>query len=80
MDQFDVIEAIDYQILSKDRRKAVNSLLTEAGKSAFSGLIGQMGCVTRQSRPDLMVNVSLASQSMGSISKRQRCRGLEQSR
>lgn len=25
MDQFDAIEAIDYQILSKDRRKVVNS-------------------------------------------------------
>ncbi|CAE7470653.1 RE1, partial [Symbiodinium pilosum] len=35
------------------------------GKSAFRGLIGQMGWVVRQSRPDLMVNVSMAAQAMG---------------
>ena len=67
MDQYDAIEAIDYQVLTKDQRKAINSPLTEAEKSAFRGLIGQMAWVTRQLRPDLMVKVSLASQSMGSL-------------
>ena len=36
----------------------------EAKKTAFRGLIGQMGLVTRQSRPDLLVNASLAAQSV----------------
>ena len=65
IDQMDAIEGIDFMLLPTDRRKAVNSLLTESEKSAFRGLIGQMGWVVRQSRPDLMVNVSIAAQSMG---------------
>eukprot|EP00435_Cladocopium_sp_Y103_P014041 s2039_g3.t1 len=71
VDQYDAIEAIDYMVLSGDRRKMVNSPLTESEISSFRGLIGQMGWVTRQSRPDLMVNVNLmvnvsvAAQSMG---------------
>ena len=65
IDQMDAIEGIDYMILPTDRRKAVNSPLSESEKTAFRGLIGQMGWVVRQSRPDLMVNVSLAAQSMG---------------
>ena len=36
----------------------------EAKKTAFRGLIGQMGWVTRQSRPDLLVHASLAAQSV----------------
>ncbi|CAE7766366.1 GIP, partial [Symbiodinium sp. CCMP2456] len=64
LDQMDAIEGIDYMILPTERRKAVNTPLTEAEKTAFRGLIGQMGWVTRQSRPDLMVNVSLAAQSV----------------
>ena len=66
VDQYDAIEAIDYMVLAADRRKMVNSPLTEAEQSLFRGLIGQMGWVTRQSRPDLMVNVSVAAQSMSS--------------
>ena len=65
VDQYDAIEGIDYMLLETERRKVPGSPLTEAEKSAFRGLIGQMGWVTRQSRPDLMVNVSMASQSMG---------------
>ena len=64
VDQYDAIEAIDYMVFSGDRRKMVNSPLTEAEVSSFRGLIGQMGWVTRQSRPDLLVNVSVASQTM----------------
>ena len=66
VDQYDAIEAIDYMVFAADRRKMVNSPLTEAEQSLFRGLIGQMGWVTRQSRPDLMVNVSVAAQSMSS--------------
>ena len=65
LDQFDAIESIDYMALSADRRKQLGSPLSESEKSAFRGLIGQMGWVCRQSRPDIMVNVSLASQTMG---------------
>ncbi|CAE7324408.1 Copia protein [Symbiodinium microadriaticum] len=65
LDQFDAIESIDYMALSTDRRKQMGSPLSESEKSAFRGLIGQMGWVCRQSRPDIMVNVSLASQTMG---------------
>ena len=65
VDQYDAIEGIDYMVLEPERRKAPGSPLTEAEKTLFRGLIGQMGWVTRQSRPDLMVNVSVASQSMG---------------
>ncbi|CAE7722529.1 GIP, partial [Symbiodinium necroappetens] len=65
IDQMDAIEGIDYVLLPTDRRKAMNSPLTESEKTAFRGLIGQMGWVVRQSRPDLMVNVSIAAQSMG---------------
>jgi hypothetical protein len=42
-----------------------NALLTPAKVASFRGLIGQMGWDTRQTRPDLMVNVSTAAQSMG---------------
>ncbi|CAE7468223.1 RE2 [Symbiodinium sp. CCMP2592] len=66
IDQMDAIEGIDYMVLPTDRRKNVNSPLTEPEKTAFRGLIGQMGWVTRQSRPDLLVNVSLAAQSVSS--------------
>ena len=43
----------------------VNATLTEEEKSGYRALIGSMGWVTRQSRPDVMVNVSLASQDDG---------------
>ena len=66
IDQFDAIESIDYMVLSKDRRQQVNAPLTEHEKSLFRALIGQLGWVARQSRPDIMVNVSMAAQSMGS--------------
>ena len=65
LDQYDVIEGLDYMELDKDRRKQVNAELTDTEKTMFRGLIGQMGWITRQSRPDLMVNVSVAAQSMG---------------
>ena len=66
LDQMDAIEAIDYMVLTKDRRAMANAPLTPAEVTSFRGLIGQMGWVTRQTRPDLMVNVSMAAQSMGS--------------
>ena len=52
--------------LSKDRRKMVNAPSTPEEIRNFRALIGQMGWVTRQTRPDLMVNVSVAAQSMSS--------------
>ena len=66
LDQKDAIEAVEYQVISKDRRVKPNSPLTESEKSQFRGLIGSMGWISRQTRPDVMVNVSLASQTMGS--------------
>ena len=65
LDQFDAIESIEYIVLKKERRTTPNAPLTEEEKSEFRGLIGSMGWVTRQTRPDLLVNVSLASQTMG---------------
>ena len=65
IDQFDAIQSIDYMVLSKDRRQQVNAPLTEHKKSLLRALIGQPGWVARQSRPDIMVNVSMAAQSMG---------------
>ena len=65
VDQFDAIEGVDYMVLDKGRRKQPNLPLNEEEKSQFRGLIGQMGWIVRQSRPDLMVNVSIASQSLG---------------
>ena len=65
IDQYDAIEGIEYMISNKTRRQQVNAPLNEQEKTQFRGLIGQMGWITRQSRPDLMVNVSMASQSMG---------------
>ncbi|CAE7610026.1 30S ribosomal protein S1, chloroplastic [Symbiodinium microadriaticum] len=65
VDQFDAIEGVDYMLLERGRRKQPNSPLTEEEKSQFRGLIGQMGWIVRQSRPDLMVNVSIASQTLG---------------
>ncbi|CAE7252473.1 RE1 [Symbiodinium sp. CCMP2592] len=62
IDLYDAIESIN---LDPSRRKQPNAVVTEEEKSSFRALIGQMGWVTRQSRPDIMVNVSLASQSMG---------------
>ena len=65
VDQFDAIEGVDYLLLEKGRRKQPNSPLSEEEKSQFRGLIGQMGWIVRQSRPDLMVNVSMAAQTLG---------------
>ena len=65
IEQVDAIEGIEYQLLEKHRRKMVNATLTDEEKSGYRALIGSMGWVTRQSRPDVMVNVSLASQAMG---------------
>ena len=65
LNQMDAIEAVDYMVLPGDRRKSPSSPLTEAEKTSFRGLIGQFGWVARQTRPDLMVNVSIAAQSMG---------------
>ena len=66
IDQMDAIEGVDYLILPTERRKAPNSPLSDMEKTAFRGLIGQLGWIARQSRPDIMVGVSLAAQSMGS--------------
>lgn len=66
LDQKDAIEAVEYQVITKDRRVKPNSPLTDEEKSQFRGLIGSMGWISRQTRPDVMVNVSLASQTMGS--------------
>ena len=65
IDQYDAIQSIDYMVLEASRRKQPNSPLNELEKSQLRALIGQMGWVTRQSRPDLMVNVSIAAQAMG---------------
>eukprot|EP00435_Cladocopium_sp_Y103_P062847 s520_g24.t1 len=66
VDQFDAIENVNYMLLSKDGRAMINAPLNANEISDFRALIGQMGWVTRQTRPDLMVNVSMAAQSMGS--------------
>ena len=65
IDQIDAIEGIDYMQLTKERRQQVNAPLTATEVSQFRALIGQLGWVARQSRPDVMVNVSMAAQSMG---------------
>ena len=66
LDQFDAIESVDYMPLDKRRRAMMAAPLTPEEVTAFRGLIGQLGWVTRQTRPDVMVNVSVAAQSMGS--------------
>ena len=63
--QVDATEALEYQMIEKGRRKDVNSPLTEAEKTDFRALIGSMGWISRQTRPDVMVNVSMASQTRG---------------
>ena len=65
LEQVDAIECLEYQTLDKNRRKAPSLSLTEAEKSDFRALIGSLGWITRQTRPDVMVNVSMASQTMG---------------
>eukprot|EP00435_Cladocopium_sp_Y103_P043435 s320_g12.t1 len=65
IEQVDAIEGLEYQILDKHRRKFPNLPLTEQEKSDFRALIGSAGWVARQTRPDIMVNVSIASQSIG---------------
>ena len=64
LDQFDAIESVDYMPLTKDRRSCINAPLTAEEITSFRGLIGQLGWITRQTRPDLMVNVSVAAQSV----------------
>ena len=64
LEQVDAIEALEYQVLDKHRRKFPNLPLTEQEKSEFRGLIGSMGWISRQTRPDVLVNVSIASQSI----------------
>ena len=64
--QADAIESLEYIVLEKHRRTSPNSKLTETEKSQFRALIGSLGWIARQSRPDVLVNVSMASQKMGS--------------
>ena len=65
LDQKEMIEVLEYQLISKDRRTKPNLPLTESEKSQFRGLVGSMGWITRQTRPDVLVNVSTAAQTMG---------------
>ena len=65
LEQVDAIEGLEYQTLDKHRRKFPNLPLSEEEKSEFRALIGSMGWIARQTRPDVMVNVSIASQSIG---------------
>ena len=66
VDQFDAIESVDYMPLDRHRRSMVNAPLTPEEITSFRGLIGQLGWAARQTRPDVMVNVSMAAQSIGS--------------
>lgn len=52
-------------MIDKSRRSKPGAPLTEDEKSGFRALVGSMGWVTRQSRPDIMVNVSIAAQALG---------------
>ena len=61
LEQVDAIEGLEYQVLGKHRRKFPNLPLTKQEKSDFRALIGSTGWVVRQTRPDVMVNVSVAS-------------------
>jgi hypothetical protein len=65
LEQKEMIEVPEYQVISKDRRTKPNLPLTEAEKTQFRGLVGSMGWITRQTRPDVLVNVSMAAQLMG---------------
>ena len=65
LDQYDAIEGVEYMVVDKERRKMPNASLTAAEKTDFRGLIGSLGWITRQTRPDLQVK-SLASQTMAS--------------
>lgn len=65
IDQTESIETIEYQVIDRSRRSKPGAPLTEDEKSGFRALIGSMGWVTRQSRPDIMVNVSIAAQALG---------------
>eukprot|EP00435_Cladocopium_sp_Y103_P031840 s1670_g8.t1 len=65
LDQKEMIEVLEYQLISKDRRTKPNLPLTEAEKTQFRGLVGSTGWITRQTRPDVLVNVSMAAQTMG---------------
>ena len=65
LDQKEMIEVLEYQVISKDRRTKPNMPLTETEKTQFRGLVGSMGWITRQTRPDVLVNVSMAAQTMG---------------
>ena len=65
LDQKEMIEVLEYQLISKDRRTKPNLPLTDTEKSQFRGLVGSMGWITRQTRPDVLVNVSMAAQTMG---------------
>ena len=65
LEQVDAIEGLEYQVLDKHRRKFPNLPLAEQENSDSRALIGSTGWVVRQTRPDIMVNVSIASQSIG---------------
>ena len=63
-EQVDAIESVEHMVLRKDRRHLPNAPLTEDAESSFRGLIGSLGWIARQTRPYVLVNVSLASQTM----------------
>ena len=68
VDQKDAIWSLDYVVLDKKRRAQPNARLTEPEKTQFRALIGSLGWIARQTRPDVLVNVSIASQQLGSPS------------
>ena len=70
VDQEDAIWSLDYVVLDKKRRAQPNARLTEPEKTQFRALIGSLGWIALQTRPDVLVNVSIASQQLGSPSVR----------
>ena len=57
-------------MIEKGKQKDVNWSLTKGEKTGFRVLIGSMGWISRQTRLDVMVNVSMASKTLGCPSVR----------
>lgn len=61
IDQTDYIDTIESIIIAKDRKQFKNEILNEKELGQFRSLVGQLGWVARESRPDISFDICYLS-------------------
>ena len=57
IDQIKYIKSVNYIAVSNDRKKQKDGLLCKEENNNIRTLVGQLGCITGQTRPDLAFEV-----------------------